>query len=76
MTRDPGHDAYPIPEFCTRHGFSRATYYNLPADQRPREMRVGARVLISREASAEWRRRMECLAAEGASKGGTKASTK
>ena len=51
-------DAYPITEFCKRHGFSRSHYYGLPADERPREMRVGNRVLISKEAAAEWRARM------------------
>ena len=66
----PDRDAYTIPEFCAAHGFSRASYYNLPVEQRPREMRVGARVLISREASVEWRRRMERLAAEKAAQGG------
>ena len=55
----PDRDAYTIPEFCAAHGFSRASYYNLPADQRPREMRVGSRVLIGREAAEAWRRRME-----------------
>ena len=60
----PERDAQTITEFCKGHGFSRATYYNLPPDQRPREMRVGARVLISVEAAAEWRRRMEELAAK------------
>ena len=52
-------DAYSIPEFCRRHGFSRAGYYNLPLELRPNEMRVGGRVLISKEAAADWRRRME-----------------
>ncbi len=51
--------AYSIPEFCRAHGFSRASYYNLPAEQRPREIRVGSRVLITVEAAADWRRRME-----------------
>ncbi len=51
--------AQSIPEFCRAHGISRATYYNLNPEDRPREMRVLTRVLISREASAEWRQRME-----------------
>ena len=55
----PDRDAYPISDFCARHGISRAKYYTLAPDQRPREMRVGSRVLISREAAAEWRRHME-----------------
>lgn len=60
----PDRDAYSIPEFCAAHGFSRAGYYNLAPDDRPREMRVGARVLISRESALDWRRRMEARAAE------------
>ena len=56
---DPDKDAFSVPEFCKRHGFSRAGFYNLSPDLRPREMRVGGRVLISKEAAAEWRRRME-----------------
>lgn len=52
-------DAYSILEFCQRHDLSRSSYYNLPPEQRPREMRIGSRVLISREAAAEWRRKLE-----------------
>lgn len=55
---DNERDAYPILEFCRRHGFSRSHYYDLPAEDRPREMRVGKRVLISKEDAAEWRARM------------------
>lgn len=51
--------ADPIPEFCRRHRLGVATYYKLPPEQRPREIRIGRKVLISREAAAEWRRRME-----------------
>lgn len=60
---DTDTDAYSITTFCARHGFSRAGYYNLPPDERPREMRIGNRVLISREAAADWRRERENLAA-------------
>jgi hypothetical protein len=52
-------DAYTIPEFCSQHRFSRQGYYNLPPEDRPDEIRIGKRVLISREAAARWRRRME-----------------
>src|SRR4051812_49131960 len=49
-----------ISSFCISHGISRSTYYNLKAlGDAPREMRVGSRVLITEEASAEWRRRKE-----------------
>jgi predicted DNA-binding transcriptional regulator AlpA len=47
--------AFSIAEFCAAIGISIASYYNLPEDQRPREMKVGARrILISRQAVDEW----------------------
>jgi predicted DNA-binding transcriptional regulator AlpA len=52
--------AFPIPEFCRRHGISRAHFYNLSkSGGAPAVMRVGRRTLVSAEAAAEWRRRME-----------------
>ena len=52
--------AFSIPEFCRRHGISRAHFYNLSkSGGAPTVMRVGRRTLISAEAAAEWRRRME-----------------
>ncbi len=47
-----------IPDFCEIHGFCRSGYYNLNPDDRPDEMRIGGRVLITDESAAEWRRRM------------------
>jgi len=59
--------AYSIPEFCQAHGFSRASYFNLKKmGKTPREMRVGARVLISREAAEQWRREREAETASSA----------
>jgi hypothetical protein len=56
----PGPDAYNIEDFCRSHGISRRTFYSLiQSGKAPRLMRVGARVLISREAAADWRRDME-----------------
>ena len=53
-------DAYSIPEFCRRHGFSQSFYFAEAREGRgPRVMRVGARVLISKEAAAEWRHERE-----------------
>jgi predicted DNA-binding transcriptional regulator AlpA len=53
-------DAFSILEFCARHGMSRSAFYNsLKAGQGPRLMRVGTRVMVSREAAAEWRRERE-----------------
>jgi hypothetical protein len=53
-------DAYTIDEWCRRHRLSRATFYNLlRRGEAPRVMKVGIRTLISREASADWRKRLE-----------------
>jgi len=58
--------AFSIPEFCRRHGISRAHFYNLSKSGRaPAVMRVGRRTLISAEAAAEWRRRMEEVDRDG-----------
>jgi predicted DNA-binding transcriptional regulator AlpA len=52
--------AYSVPEFARVHDVSRAHIYNLIKDGRgPRLMRLGRRTLVSAEAAAEWRRRME-----------------
>jgi predicted DNA-binding transcriptional regulator AlpA len=60
----PGPDAYGIASFCVAHNISRATFYNLVrAGEAPRLMRVGARVLISREAAADWRHEREAATA-------------
>jgi predicted DNA-binding transcriptional regulator AlpA len=53
-------DAMSLGEFCSRHGISRSSYYLLKkAGEAPRLMQVGDRVLISREAAADWRRERE-----------------
>ena len=52
--------ALSIPEFCEAHGISEAFYYKLKKQgEGPREMKLGARTLISLEAAAEWRRARE-----------------
>ena len=52
--------AYSIDEFCRPHGICRASFYNLQnRGEAPRTMKVGARVLISVEAAADWRRERE-----------------
>lgn len=57
---------YSIKNFCLAHGISRATFYNLVKRQlTPRLMKVGKRTLISAEAAADWRVRMENNAQEG-----------
>ena len=51
---------YTIPEFCTAHRLSRALLYLFIRDGRgPAIMKVGRRRLISVEAAAEWRQRMQ-----------------
>ncbi len=68
--RDEERDAYSIPEFCLRHGFSQAKYFQIAAvGEGPRVMRVGKRVLISREAATEWRRSREEAASTAPEKG-------
>lgn len=58
-------EAFSIGQFCEAHGFSKAHYFNMKRDGKgPREMRAGTRVLISREAAADWRREREAEAAD------------
>lgn len=58
-------NAFSIDEFCEAHRISRAMYYSLEKDGNgPRLMQVGRRVLISAEAAAEWRQRMEKATAQ------------
>jgi hypothetical protein len=53
-------DAYSIHDFCARHGISPQLFYKLkPLGLMPVTFNVGARVLISREAAAAWRRERE-----------------
>jgi len=53
-------DAYSIAQFCKRHAISQSFYFALQAaGLGPRTMKVGGRVLVSREAAAAWRRRRE-----------------
>ena len=52
--------ALSIPEFCEAHGISEGFFYKLKKQgEGPREMKVGARTLITFEAAAEWRRARE-----------------
>ena len=58
------HLASSVDEFCEEHRISRSFYYDLlKKNQGPKTMKVGARRLISHEAAAEWRRRMEAIEA-------------
>lgn len=57
MNSEP--EARGIDDWCKAHGISRAMFYKLPESERPRVMLVGTRRLISKEASADWRRQRE-----------------
>ncbi len=58
QTFDP--PVYSVRAFCEAHDISRGYLYQLWSEGAgPRKMKVGRRTLISREAAAEWRRRME-----------------
>ena len=59
-------DAFSIPEFCKRNGISVQLFYKNKTVM-PATFRVGSRVLISREAAAQWR--AERTAAENNSQG-------
>jgi hypothetical protein len=60
QTSIPETSATTVDEFCHSHRISRGTFYNLlKAGQGPSIMKIGARTLVSSEAAAAWRRRME-----------------
>jgi hypothetical protein len=60
---DDDADAYSIVAFCKRHALSPSFYFKIRAQGLgPAEMRIGARVLISREAAARWRAARESAA--------------
>jgi len=46
-------------EFLADNQFSRAAWYRIPPEDRPRVVRIGRKILISTESAAEWRARME-----------------
>ena len=49
-----------VDEFCSAHRISRALFYLLQKEGTgPRLMRVRGRTLITTEAAADWRKRME-----------------
>ena len=53
-------DCSTIREFCQRHRLPPAMYFKLQKEGRgPRVMHLGRHVVISREAAAQWRKRME-----------------
>ena len=49
-----------VAAFCAQHSVSRSLFYRLLKDGRgPRLTKISRRTLISAEAAAEWRARME-----------------
>jgi len=49
-------DCLSIVDFCRRNGISKPFYYKLRAQGLgPKEMRLGARVLITRQSAEKWR---------------------
>ena len=51
-------DAFSIREFCERHGISQSFYHKLRNQGLgPRTLRLGSRVLITREDARRWRQR-------------------
>lgn len=51
---------FSVDEFCHAHNISRAFFYKLRTrGLGPREMKIGTRTIISREAAADWRRDRE-----------------
>jgi hypothetical protein len=54
-------DAFSIGDFCKRHGISRQHFYKFKKEM-PQTFQVGTRVLISKEAAAKWRAKMEAEA--------------
>jgi hypothetical protein len=53
-------EAYSLQEFCDVHRISKAMFKKLRGQGlAPRVMRVGNRILISKESAAEWRRARE-----------------
>ena len=54
---------FTVNEFCEAHRISRARFYEmLQQGSGPRILKCGSRTLVSIEAAAEWRRRMEAAA--------------
>lgn len=51
-------DCFTIQEFCRRHRLSVALFYKMKGEM-PAVIRVGSRVLVTREAAAAWRKARE-----------------
>jgi hypothetical protein len=61
---------FTVVEFCAAHRISRSLLYlEWKAGTGPRFLRVGTRILITREAAAQWRMERERNTAESAAAG-------
>jgi hypothetical protein len=59
--------AFSIKQFCAAHAISEAFYYKLKRQKKnPREMKIGARTIISVEAATDWRREREAASTANA----------
>ena len=53
-------EAFSIEQFCSDHNIAKGTFYNLQKEGiGPDTFTVGRRRLISKEAAARWRQKME-----------------
>jgi len=46
VTTAPARAGWDIPSYCAACGFSRATFYNLPDESRPRSLKLGRRRIV------------------------------
>lgn len=44
--KHPDRAGWSIPSYCEACNFSRATFYNLPDDKRPRSLKIGKRHIV------------------------------
>lgn len=63
-------ELFTVNDFCAAHSISRATFYRLLRDGRgPKTSRLGERLMISKQAAAEWRAQLEAATAALATRG-------
>ena len=62
--------AFTIGGFCTSHGIGKSLFYELKRNGKaPRTIKVGRKRIITVEAAADWRRKMEEETAEAEAAG-------
>jgi hypothetical protein len=68
---DNGFDVYTIKTFCRRHMISVSFYFKLRQQGLgPQTMKLGKRVLVSKEAANQWRREREAATRKANATGG------